>query len=717
MPEYYDFYLYVNGSPDNYTVEARGPGEIAVPPTPFIFTPTDQQRQKLDMIRDGYAPEQTVMRELGELLYTALFPRSIVKAFARAHDEIPPEANLRLKLVLRPPELNALPWELLYDPDDAYFIAARLTCPIVRFIESQVPVASLAAPSPLRVLYVQSQPKGSAPLDLQKSEEAIQQAFGMQAEIVPLYSATPTQLRKMLRQSFHILHYDGHAIFDEESMQGALCLQDARGKEHRLSGEMLANYLDGASVRVVVLSACQSGMDSTRQRFAGIAQQIMKSGSLPAVVAMQFSIPDDSAIAFNRGFYQALADGFPVDAAVTEGRKQILDETLEGAFSGPDWATPVLFMRSKDGEMFPSLRDQLDKRLAQGEQIEMERRLEAAMPAITQAGVRTEVRALVSLPDSPGLRALLPAVTASGELIVQDDTVEGRSAITFLVDPLTRVPHPVDVFFKLNSLDFEIETGTRRLRVSPFRDSALVTFFLIPHKRQEHARVVVELYEDPECSALLGSVPLVTEVRGWQDEVAEKIWNLVSAPFNARSLRPHKALGARPPRDEETPGSWYKSKEEMEMPKDKSGSSGGGIHFGDHAHVGGDVFTGGKNLTIKAGDIIAAGGSVNIAGGSISQNNYVYETQPSKEDFAQLLEEIRKLLKEAQLDDDTRQAVQEDLDKVDDQASKEHPKKAIITSKLKSAAEVISAAGSLVAAGQKFEPLFQKALELAQKLF
>jgi hypothetical protein len=99
------------------------------------------------------------------------------------------------------------------------------------------------------------------------------------------------------------------------------------------------------------LSACETAADSTEKRFSGIAQQLMRTTSLPAVVAMQYEIPDASALAFTGEFYRALADDYPVDAAVVEGRKAILEVLGRDPFSHPDWATPVLFMRVKDGEI------------------------------------------------------------------------------------------------------------------------------------------------------------------------------------------------------------------------------------------------------------------------------------------------------------------------------------------------------------------------------
>ena len=46
-------------------------------------------------------------------------------------------------------------------------------------------------------------------------------------------------------------------------------------------------------------------------------------GGMPAVVAMRGPVPDIAAVAFSRTFYQRLAAGDPIEAAVTEGRLAI----------------------------------------------------------------------------------------------------------------------------------------------------------------------------------------------------------------------------------------------------------------------------------------------------------------------------------------------------------------------------------------------------------
>jgi hypothetical protein len=354
-PQYEDFFLIVNGAPGDYAVEAHAPGEIRIRPVPFEYRETDELRVELNSIKEGFAPSRQRMQLVGSLLFEALFPRKIIRAFEGAPRALSDGVKLRLKLIVRPPELSHLPWELMYDPDEEIFLAARLSYPIVRFVESGTPVASLLARRPLRMLYVQANPSDTTPLDAAASEKALKGALGTDAEIAVVHSTTPSALRDMLRESpgFHILHYDGHGDFDEQSDAGHLYLHDEEGESYPLSGEMLATYLDGSSVRLVVLSACETAVDSKQKRLSGIAQQLMRASSLPAMVAMQFAIPDDSAIAFIQGFYQALADDYPVDAATIEGRKAIL-EILggdAGAFAAPDWATPVLFMRVKDGDI------------------------------------------------------------------------------------------------------------------------------------------------------------------------------------------------------------------------------------------------------------------------------------------------------------------------------------------------------------------------------
>ena len=58
---------------------------------------------------------------------------------------------------------------------------------------------------------------------------------------------------------------------------------------------------------------------------------------------MQFEISDQAAITFAHEFYGAVADGYPVDAALAEARKGIFAQGGD-----LEWGTPVLYMRAAE---------------------------------------------------------------------------------------------------------------------------------------------------------------------------------------------------------------------------------------------------------------------------------------------------------------------------------------------------------------------------------
>ena len=100
------------------------------------------------------------------------------------------------------------------------------------------------------------------------------------------------------------------------------------------------------SLRLVVLNACEGARSAGDDPLGGVAQALVRQG-IPAVIAMQFEISDPAALVFSKSFYQALADGLPVDVAMVEARMAMFAEGHE-----VEWATPVLYLRSPDGRVF-----------------------------------------------------------------------------------------------------------------------------------------------------------------------------------------------------------------------------------------------------------------------------------------------------------------------------------------------------------------------------
>jgi len=119
------------------------------------------------------------------------------------------------------------------------------------------------------------------------------------------------------------------------------------------------------------------------------------------------------------------------------------------------------------------------------------------------------------------------------------------------------------------------------------------------------------------------------------------------------------------------------------------------------------------------GNMNISGGQVNIVGeGSINQ---YYNSGPAREltqeNLALLLHELKTALERADLDRDTKQAVQDDLQAAMEQAQKTQPQPGLILNRLKSALDLVTSLGGAVAAAQSLTPLLGQAIEFAQKLF
>jgi hypothetical protein len=204
----------------------------------------------------------------------------------------------------------------------------------------------------LRILFAGSSPGGEPALDIAAEKERLQgalQALRSEGRVVldTLEGrATVEALQDALRSGYRVFHFSGHGY------AGGLMLEYDDGTLHRVSADALAILLGDSGVGLAVFNACDTGAQPGGL-FAGVAPALVRTG-LPAVVAMQAPMPDASAGTFSRNLYAALADGWPLDAAVTEGRKAL---ALAAGLDRPDWAIPVLYLRAPDGVLW-ALKDE-----------------------------------------------------------------------------------------------------------------------------------------------------------------------------------------------------------------------------------------------------------------------------------------------------------------------------------------------------------------------
>lgn len=398
-----------------------GPGEGREYPLAVVRSPAGEARETLHfpfgelelqnrlkdleiaLLRSGgkrrkvLSRREQAVQDFGRALFDALIGGEVRSRYDVSQREAARQGKgLRLKLRIQPPELAALPWEFLYDGRRDEYVCLSRSTPVVRYLEMPQAIQPLAVAPPLRILGAVVSPNDLDELDVEREKQRVEEAVdglccdGL-VELVWLEGQTWRDLQRAMRRGpWHAFHFVGHGGFDRNADEGLIALADERGRAHLLRATSLGVLLaDHQSLRMAVLNSCEGAQGSDLDVFSSTAAVLVRRG-IPAVLAMQYEITDRAAIEFARAFYEALADGMPVDAAVAEARKAVsiaVANTVE-------WGTPVLYMRSPDGVLF-DLKEQ-------------RKTARRALPRQTEPGREQErqgQRDAVQLPLRPAKRA------------------------------------------------------------------------------------------------------------------------------------------------------------------------------------------------------------------------------------------------------------------------------------------------------------------------
>jgi CHAT domain len=298
--------------------------------------------------------EMNTAKAFGAALFDAVFSGDVKACFRSSIDEVRRQnAGLRIRLRLGDPSVVDLPWEFLYNRSVNRFVALSVHTPLVRYMDLPERIQPIAVKPPIRVLTMISSPTDFPALDVEgewsRLNEALKDRIAAgQLAIERLDAASLEALqRRLRRETYHIFHFIGHGEFDQELQEGVLILEAENRRGHKVDSQFLGMLLhDHESLRIAILNACEGARTSRTDPFAGSAQSLVQQG-IPAVIAMQFEIADDVASRFAHEFYGALADGYPIDASLTEARKSIFAAGRE-----VEWGTPVLYLRAPDGRIF-----------------------------------------------------------------------------------------------------------------------------------------------------------------------------------------------------------------------------------------------------------------------------------------------------------------------------------------------------------------------------
>jgi tetratricopeptide (TPR) repeat protein len=345
----------------------------------------------------------------GQSLYQAVAEKRSVQEALRPWETVPKGVDRRFsifvdsRLLKGSPEeqqaeaneaattLLGLPWELLHDGRRYLFRGARPVL-VRRRLPSQRYFPRLIAQPPIRVLLVSPRPEGEEVgwIDHRVIARPMTEALGDLAELAELTVLAPPTfpaLQAALQEAeergepFHVVHFDGHGVFDKRLGLGGLCFEDPQDvdklserRHQTVDAREIAAVIRERRIPLVFLNACQSAQ-AEEDPTASVAARLLDEG-VASVVAMSYTVLVETARRFVTAFYQALVGGARVGQAMLRSQQALQSDTFRmKVFGGndlhlQDWFVPVLFQEEEDLQLF---RQVPSERIAQV--IRQERRL------------------------------------------------------------------------------------------------------------------------------------------------------------------------------------------------------------------------------------------------------------------------------------------------------------------------------------------------------
>jgi hypothetical protein len=351
---------------ENVRLDIYNPdNELIKEPTGHFGFKGDIRTQTLELHEKARQNEvdNSVIKELGELLFSVLFDQALCREFLDIYRKSQQEnALLRLELDVderQLPEVAALPWEFMYlPPGDLHGLLWLATAPNLVFSRRR---ARWHVPEPiqlkigerLRIAIAVAAPKDLGPVQYQKiCDELKKMSLTERFEVLEVVeAANRSSIDALLEKKPHIFHFIGHGSLKDENQQdtGLVALVDSFGSADLVSADYFSELFNRFRPGLVVLHTCESGAFSSSKAFVGIASQVVQM-NVPAVAAMQFEVSNATAQRFALEFYRRLAENEPVDKAVQEARRQIA--LSSPGYGSRDFATPILFISIREGRLF-----------------------------------------------------------------------------------------------------------------------------------------------------------------------------------------------------------------------------------------------------------------------------------------------------------------------------------------------------------------------------
>jgi tetratricopeptide (TPR) repeat protein len=265
--------------------------------------------------------------------------------------------------------LLGLPWELLHD-GKTYLFQGGQGVRVRRGLPRSTAYPTFSTKPPIRILLVSPRPEDESAgyIDHRISAKplvATLEPLGDLAELTVLAPPTFPVLEQELlrakeaRKPYHVVHFDGHGVYDKKVGLGHLCFEhpeDTGKLEKRrsqlISADQLAQTLAGHRIPLFFLEACQTAQAEVEPGNS-VAAALLDQG-VASVVAMSHSVLVETARRFVAAFYTALVTGKRVGEAMLSGQRELKTNSWRGKIMGAgdlelqDWFVPVLFQETRD---------------------------------------------------------------------------------------------------------------------------------------------------------------------------------------------------------------------------------------------------------------------------------------------------------------------------------------------------------------------------------
>jgi len=352
MSEHYvDFDLHI--APDGHAVASSSEGQA----TAKISLDVPNTIELALSLIEAQQTNAKLLKQVGQAFYDWLFPGPIHTHFHQTEAVARRENNkMRVRLRIEAEEIATLPLEFLYRETGGYFVAINPGTVLSRYLNLPLPPEWVRRrEAPLHMLAIIADPTDQVRLPPDEWAAIIQGALAEplaagQMTLQTVKRATRKEIRNaLLQQKPDIIQFVGHGIYQEGKGYLAL-VDDQTGKTWLVDDERFANLYLGHDDRLglISLATCESAKSDDPQGFLGIAPQLVQRG-VPAVLAMQYKVLIKTAKIFLEDFYTAVAARKPIDWATQAARNAVSQEL---GLDNREFATPVLYMRAKDGEVF-----------------------------------------------------------------------------------------------------------------------------------------------------------------------------------------------------------------------------------------------------------------------------------------------------------------------------------------------------------------------------